>query len=263
MTHRFDSEKTVLWVSAHPEPRSLNGALRRDGIGHLRRQGHRVIESDLYAMGWDPVLRARDGLPAPHDDERFRVSEDTRRAYLEDAQDPEVSAEQDKIRRADALVLQFPLWWYGMPAVMKGWFDRVFVSGFAFGTDPVNGRRLRFEQGPFRGKRALVATTLGDRPRAIGARGKSGELTELMFGLLHGTLAYTGFDVLPPWALPSADRLDDLRSARDDLTERLDRLFTQPPLPYRPQFTGQYTQEWELAEHIAPGRTGLDIHLGP
>jgi NAD(P)H dehydrogenase (quinone) len=73
----------------------------------------------------------------------------------------------------------------------------------------VTGRRLRFEQGPFVGKRALVVTTLGDRPRAIGPRGKSGELHELLFGLLHGTFAYTGMSVLSPWALPSANHLTD------------------------------------------------------
>lgn len=256
--------RTVIWLSAHPEPRSLNGALRSRGIRRLRENGHRVLESDLYAMGWDPVVRLSDGgrpdRPAPQE-RRFRVGEDTRAAHREGRHDPAVTREQEKLLRADALVVQFPLWWYGMPAILKGWFDRVLVSGFAFGTDPSTGRRLRFEQGPFVGKRALVALTLGDRPRAIGPRGKSGELTELLFGLLHGTLAYTGFDVLPPWALPSADRLEDVDPAAEDLGTRLDRLFEEAPLPYRPQFTGDYTEQWELAPHVSPGETGLSIHL--
>lgn len=262
MPEHFSTAQTILWVSAHPEPRSLNGTLRTDALSHLRRTGHWVLESDLYAMAWDPVLRAADGAPCPEDPgARFRVSEDTRRAHIEGTQPPDVVAEQDKIRQADAIVLQFPLWWYGMPAVLKGWLDRVFVSGFAFGTDLADGRRLRFEQGPFTGKRALVVTTLGDRPQAIGPRGKSGELTEMLFGLLHGTLAYTGFSVLPPWALPSADRIDEACRPSGDLLRRLDGLFTDPPLPYRPQFTGQYTEDWALAEHIVPGQAGLGVHL--
>lgn len=260
------SAPSVLWVSAHPEPRSLTGSLRADAIGHLRRHGHLVLESDLYEMGWDPVVRPSDGLPdeigAPeHSSPRFRVSDDTRRALLDGALPREVAQEQHKVQQADAIVLQFPLWWYGMPAILKGWFDRVFLSGFAFGTDPVTGCRLRFEQGPFTGKRALVVTTLGDRPAAIGPRGISGELTELLFGLLHGTLAYTGFGVLPPWALPSADRLEDFPAASADLRRRLDGLFLDAPLRYRPQFTGQYTPEWELAPHVAPGQSGLSAHL--
>lgn len=134
---------TVRWLSAHPEKRSLNGSLRSDGVAHLRRVGHTVLESDLYAMDWDPVVRARDGGIASDDETTvFRVSADTRRAHRADGQPPEVVHEQAKLRQADAVVVQFPLWWYGMPAILKGWFDRVFVSGFAFGIDPATGRRL-------------------------------------------------------------------------------------------------------------------------
>ncbi|WP_323127143.1 NAD(P)H-dependent oxidoreductase [Brevibacterium atlanticum] len=270
-----DTLSTVLWLSAHPEPRSLNGSLRSVGITHLHDIGHTVLTSDLYAMGWDPVLRSRDGAhPAQtdgptteaadtdsvHSPNRFRVSADTRSAHIAGTQPHEITREQEKLRRADAVIVQFPLWWYGMPAILKGWFDRVFVSGFAFGTDPASGRRLRFEQGPFAGKRALVVTTLGDRPLAIGPRGKSGELRELLFGLLHGTFAYTGMSVLEPLAVPSADRIDDFDAVRDQLIERLDALFTEPAIAYRPQFTGDYTPEWELAPHVCPGEHGVRIH---
>ncbi|GEK81127.1 NAD(P)H-dependent oxidoreductase [Agrococcus baldri] len=251
----MSTASVVLWVSAHPEPRSLTGSLRRDGIAHLRGLGHEVLESDLYAMHWDPVL-------APVRDEgRFHVTADTRRDFLEGTQPPDVAREQEKLRRADAVVLQFPLWWYGVPAIMKGWFDRVLVSGFAFGKDAGTGRRLRFEQGPFAGTRALVAVTLGDRPASIGPRGKSGELEQLLFGLLHGTLAYTGMHVLRPWALPSADFAEHDGAAAASLRARLDDLLTAPPIPYRPQFTGDYTDDWELAPHIRPGETGLDLHV--
>ncbi|WP_114854367.1 NAD(P)H-dependent oxidoreductase [Brachybacterium sp. YJGR34] len=261
MQHTDTTASTVHWLSAHPEPSSLNGCLRRDAIAHLRRIGHTVLESDLYAMEWDPVVRARDGGQDPGDEQRpFRVSTDTRDAYISGNQPAEIVAEQAKLQAADAIVVQFPLWWYGMPAILKGWFDRVFVSGFAFGTDPCTGRRLRFEQGPFVGKRALVVTTLGDRPHAIGPRGKSGELNELLFGLLHGTFAYTGMSVLHPWALPSADRITDYERVRDDLRRRLDRLYTDETIPYRPQFTGDYTPEWELQPHVRPGERGVRVH---
>jgi NAD(P)H dehydrogenase (quinone) len=256
----MESNRSILWISAHPEASSLSGALRRDGIATLKGSGHHVIQSDLYAMDWDPVLR-RYGQAG--DDTRFQVTDDTRRAYLEGTQPEDVSQEQQKLRDADAVIIQFPLWWYGMPAILKGWFDRVFVSGFAFGKDPHTGRRLRYEQGPFAGKRALVVMTLGDRPASIGPRGKSGELTELMFGLLHGTLAYTGMSVLRPWALPSADFLadEDYPKIRGELFGRLHGLFEEASIPYRPQFTGEYTAEWELAPHIRPEESGLSVHI--
>lgn len=268
-----DSSSSILWVSAHPEPRSLNGSLRSDGIAHLRRGGHSVLESDLYAMDWDPVVRPKDGGHGPANGHNgvgghnfpeaakpFHVSSDTRSAYLAGEQPSDIAHEQAKLLAAEAIVIQFPLWWYGMPAILKGWFDRVFVSGFAFGSDPRTGRRLRFEQGPFVGKRALVLTTLGDRPKAIGPRGKSGELNELLFGLLHGTFAYTGMNVMPPLALPSADRLTDYGRAREELLTRLDRLFIDPEIPYRPQFAGEYSCEWELEPHVRPGEHGVRIH---
>ncbi|ANY06595.1 NAD(P)H-dependent oxidoreductase [Pseudonocardia sp. HH130630-07] len=260
MSSNTTSSRSVLWVSAHPEPRSLTGSLRRAGVEHLRRGGHHVHESDLYAMNWDPVVRPGDGGHTTGD-EPFRVGADTRRAYVEDALPPEIAREQAALRAADAVVLQFPLWWYGMPAILKGWFDRVFLNGFAFGTDPRTGRRLRFEQGPFVGTRALVLTTLGDRPGAVGPRGVSGAPEEMLFGLLHGTLAYTGMGVLPPWALPSADRLTDYGATEADLLGRLDALWTDEPIPYRPRFTGEYTDDGELAPHLRPGETGLPIHV--
>lgn len=252
----MNESQNVLWVSAHPEPSSLNGALRRDGVDLLRRAGSTVTESDLYAMQWDPVL-------APASTEgRFDATADQRTAYLHGTLPDDVRREQRKLEEADVVVLQFPLWWYGMPAIMKGWLDRVFVSGFAFGKDE-SGRRLRFEQGPFAGKRALVVTTLGDRPGAIGPRGKSGELTQMLFGLLHGTLAYTGMSVLPPLAMPSANFVDEESYAdlREQLASRLRSLNDTEPIPYRPQFQGDYTDEWELAPHVRPGETGLSIHV--
>lgn len=114
--------RTVLWLSAHPEPQSLNGSLRDDGIQHLQQLGYRVVESDLYAMGWDPVVQPADAGLAPG--EQFRVSAAVRDAYTEDRLPVDVATEQAKLFETQAVVVQFPLWWYGMPAILKGWFDR-------------------------------------------------------------------------------------------------------------------------------------------
>lgn len=256
----MNSSPTVLWVSAHPSTRSLTASLRRDGIATLRDRDVTVIESDLYAMGWNPVL---DGRGIVNDPSRFRPSEDVKAAYVEDRLPADVVAEQHKLDAADAIILQFPLWWYGVPAILKGWFERVLHAGYAFGTDPDTGRRLRFEHGPFTNRRALVITTLGDRPSAIGPRGKSGQLDHLLFGLLHGTLAYTGFDVLPPLAIPWADRITDVTyaAARQQVEDRLAGLFTEDPIPYRPQFQGDYTDDCTLVDSVRPGETGLDVHV--
>ena len=133
--------KTLI-VHAHPEPKSLNGSLKDLAVSTLEEAGHEVRVSDLYAMDWKAVVDAADY--GPHASSPLRVAVDSGRAFDTGTLTPDVRAEQEKLLWADTIVFQFPLWWYGMPAILKGWFDRVFVSGFAFGKDPATGRRLRF-----------------------------------------------------------------------------------------------------------------------
>lgn len=113
----------VLVVYAHPLPDSFAAAVHRTIVTVLRRNGHQVDDCDLYAEDFDPVLTA-----------------DERRAYNTD--DPNLSEVADHVARleaADALVLCFPTWWYGMPAILKGWFDRVWANKVAFELPPGGG----------------------------------------------------------------------------------------------------------------------------
>ncbi|MFB4317169.1 NAD(P)H-dependent oxidoreductase [Actinomadura sp. 21ATH] len=161
-------------------------------------------------------------------------------------------------------MLQFPLWWHGMPAILKGWFDRVFVQGFAFGVTDGRDRTLRYGEGNLAGKRALVVTTAGARGTGMGARGLHGDTEQLLFPLLHGTLWYTGMPVLPPLLIPRADRLTPGRyePAAALLRERLRGLATDAPIPYRRESGGDYDADLVLRPHLEPGRTGLHIHTG-
>ncbi|MEV1292101.1 NAD(P)H-dependent oxidoreductase [Pseudonocardia sp. NPDC049635] len=250
----------IFWVVAHPEPRSLTGMLAREGRGSAEEMGHHVRVSDLYAMRWDPVVTGDDyGHPA---DERLVVADASRRAYERDGLPADVRAEQEKLRWADAVVLQFPLWWFGMPAILKGWVDRVFVEGFAYGVRGPDGRTRRYGDGLLAGKRALVVTTAGGPSPTFGPRGINGSIEELLFPLLHGVLFYVGADVLPPMLVAGADRLtrQDGERARAELRDRLSRIGTQEPLPYRAQHGGDYDDRLVLRPHIAPTAQGLAAH---
>src|SRR5688572_714374 len=101
----------VMIVYAHPEPRSLNGALRDFAVAHLRDSGHEVLVSDLYAMGWKAVLDGEDFLnrdaSAP-----LKVELASKDAFAQNAQSADIAAEQKKLLAADAVILQFPLWWF-------------------------------------------------------------------------------------------------------------------------------------------------------
>ncbi|WP_142054754.1 NAD(P)H-dependent oxidoreductase [Pseudonocardia kunmingensis] len=252
----------VLWVFAHPEPRSLSGTLRADGARVLRELGHEVRTTDLYAMRWNPVVDRADFAAA--EGERLIVGDASERAHCGGSLSPDIRTQQDELRWADAVVLQFPLWWYGMPAILKGWFDRVFVKGFAYGVrDPGTRRTRRYGDGLLRGTRALAVVTAGAPEPSIGPRGVNGDIEQLLFPLLHGTLFYTGMDVLPPFVVSGADRMSDdgCAAASERLTERLRTLATAAPIPFRPQDGGDYDDDLVLRPEVVPGGSGLGVHV--
>ncbi|MET9018428.1 NAD(P)H-dependent oxidoreductase [Actinopolymorpha sp. NPDC004070] len=253
----------VLWLYAHPDPRSLNGSLRDAGLRKLDELGHDYRVSDLYAMGWKATVDSTDY--GDHSaGERLVVASASQAAYHSGTLSPDVAAEQEKLRWADTVVVQFPLWWYGMPAILKGWFDRVFVKGFAYGvTDPAHpGRTLRYGQGPLSGKRVLTVLTSGSPEAPLGPRGINGELHHVLFPLLHGTFWYTGMSVLPPLAVYAADRLGEqgYEHYAALLRRRLESIEDIEPLPYRQQNSGDYDDNLVLRPDLAPGRSGLGVH---
>lgn len=251
----------VLWVSAHPEPRSLNGALRTDGLRTLAAEGHEHRESDLYAMGFDPVVRADEYPVEPPG--RLDVAAASQRAYRDGTLPADVRAEQAKLNWADTLVVQFPLWWYGTPAILKGWFDRVLVKGYGYGvTDPATGRTRRYGDGMLAGRRALVVVTVGARGASIGPRGIHGDIDDVLFPITHGILWYTGMSVLPTVVLDGANRVSAEQYARMSarLRERLRTLSTTPPIPFRYETGGDYDDHLVLRPDRAPDRVGPAIH---
>lgn len=260
-SHEIEEVATVkvLWVFAHPEQRSLSGALRDEGIRTLEESGHEHRLSDLYAMRWNPVVDNEDFGHDPG--ERLIVGDESRRAHTAGRLSEDILAEQEKIAWADAVIFQFPLWWGGVPAILKGWFDRVFVKGFAYGVSR-NGRTLRYGEGELAGKRAMVLLTAGAREPSLGPRGINGEINELLFPLQHGTLWYAGMSVLPPLVVCGADRVSDAEYAvaAAQVRKRLAALPTEKPIPFRKQNGGDYDEELVLRPELAAGRSGLGVH---
>ncbi len=256
----------VLIVFAHPEPQSLSSALRDVAITTLREAGHEVQLSDLYAMNWKAVVDAADfRILAPG--ERLRVAAASGAAQAANALTDDVKAEQAKLLWADAVILQFPMWWYGMPAILKGWVDRVYAYGFAYGVGEHSDTHWgdRFGEGKFVGKRAMLIVTAGGWQSHYAPRGINGPIDDLLFPINHGVLYYPGFDVLPPFVAYRVDKLDtsgfDALSSK--LQERMQRLGTEEPIPYRQQNGGGYTiPNLELREGLeAPAASGFGLHL--
>ena len=255
----------ILLVHAHPEARSLNGTLAHFAREHLEAAGHTVRVSDLHAMRWKASLDAED-FPARDAETPFHPMHDSQRAFASGQQSADVAAEQAKLRWADVLILQFPLWWFSMPARLKGWVDRVYAHGFAYGVGEHSEQRWgeRYGEGVMAGKRAMLVVTTGGWASHYGPRGINGPIDDLLFPIQHGILHYPGFDVLPPFVVYQSSRMDAERLQRTqaELAQRLDSLATTAPLPFRAQNGGDYDiPSLALRAELAPGQQGLGVHL--
>nr|WP_218885653.1 NAD(P)H-dependent oxidoreductase [Kineococcus aurantiacus] len=261
-----------MWVHAHPSRSSLNGRLFREGVRALSAD-REVVTSDLYAQGFDPVLDPRalsGGSPGAAPGERTGgpagLADLLGDAHARGRLPADVVGEQAKLARAELLVLQFPLWWYGPPAILKGWFDRVLTAGFAFGDlDPELGVPRRYGDGGLAGRRALVVVTAGEDAGSIGPRGVSGDLESLLFPLTHGVLWYVGVEPLDLHVVHDADALGAAGVEREveRLARRLRTLDAEPGRPYRRLRDGDYRDTRALRADLLPGRTDLGIHRLP
>ena len=213
--------KTLI-IFAHPEPRSFCAALKNAAAEFF---GDNVEISDLYAQNFKAIADSADFLKRANPD-YFNYALEQRAAQKSDNLAPDIAAELAKIDRADLVLFVFPLFWYSVPAILKGWFDRVLVSGKAYG-----GRRI-FNKGGFCGKRAALAFTLGGHKGLFGERGIHGELEILLKPILQGTLGYVGFDVLPPFAAYHIPYIDDAARQKilQDFKKYLENLENAAPL---------------------------------
>lgn len=183
----------ALIVYCHPEPRSFVAAMVETAQQALARQGWQVEVSDLYAKGFNPVASAQDfaqrGNPA-----HLVYSLEQRHAREHGGLAPDIATEVDAVLAADLLVLAFPVFWFSVPAMLKGWIDRVLLSGTFYG-----GRRV-YDRGGMVGRRALVLTSLGGREHMFGPQAIHGEFAGGMLKhLLQGTLGYVGYSVYQPF----------------------------------------------------------------
>ncbi|KAI1082444.1 Flavodoxin-like protein [Whalleya microplaca] len=233
----------VFIVFAHPEPQSLNAALLKTTVSELEAQGHGVQVSDLYAMQWKCQVDRAD-FPQVPTDARLRVALASGESTISNTLTDDVKCEQEKLLWADVVILQFPLWWYNMPAILKGWIDRVYSLGFAYGLGEYNDQRWgdRYGEGNLFGRRAMLVVTVGSWREHFSARGICGPIDDLLFPINHGVLYYTGFEVLPSFVVYRADTLNDgtFQITADELRQRLRTLSATTPIAYRRQNGGDY-----------------------
>ncbi len=183
----------VLIVFAHNEPYSFNAAMKNLAVDVMRSQGHEVVVSDLYAMNFNPVASASDFCQRANSEYLIYALEQ-RNAFANQSFSEDIAEEIKKLQWADMIIFNFPIYWFGMPAIMKGWIDRVFISGLCYG-----GRRI-YDKGGLIGKSAMLAFSLGGQPHMFGEGAIHGDLDVMLQPILRGMLAYVGLTVLPSYA---------------------------------------------------------------
>lgn len=233
----------VLIVYAHPEPTSFNGAMKDLAVETLTAQGHSVDLSDLYAMGWNAVAGPADIDGELSEANRFSLAREQTIAMENGTIAADIAAEQEKLRRADLVIFQFPVWWFGMPAIMKGWADRVFARGFAY----LPGRK--YDTGMFKGKLAMLAATTGTSADTYAPDGIDGDIMTVFWPIHNGLLRYSGFDVLPPYLAYMPAREDDATRKKqlDSYRQRLESIPQTPHLFFHP------AEDYGVNERLKPG----------
>ncbi|MBA0436245.1 flavodoxin family protein [Stenotrophomonas maltophilia] len=224
----------ALILLAHPEPRSFNAHLAAQATEQLQHEGLQVDMIDLYADAFDPLEAAR------HHPQRLRPGRfDAQREQRHSAEQGQLPAEVQRhlrlLRATDLLILQFPLWWFAAPALLKGWLDRVLVYG------PIYNSRQRHEHGMMRGKRALLSVTTGSSARACAVDGREGDTRLLLWPLMY-SLRYVGFEVMEPHVVhgvrsglpPERVQAHDaaLEAATGNYRERLAHWQQWPSVPF-------------------------------
>lgn len=218
------SYRSALLVHAHSEADSFVTAMRDRIARALGELDIEVQHSDLYAMNWNPVLSPLD-FGSRKDADHLTYALEQRFNLQQGTLSADIRAEIDKVVKADLIIFTFPLFWFNVPAIMKGWIDRVFVSGLFYG-----GKAI-YQRGGMNGKTATAAFSLGGREDMFGPEGIHGPLVDgFLRAFFQGSLGYVGFEVIEPFVayhtpyIPDADRVDAL----DRLQNYISHLDRQP-----------------------------------
>lgn len=240
-------------VLAHPEEKSFNAQMAQIAVDTLSRApGSDAQLLDLYRMGFEPC-ESGDHFPSRLDEDRFDAQAEQRHAADTDTLPADVRCHLEAVERADVLILQYPIWWYTPPAILKGWLDRVFVYGRAYTS------RRRYDSGFFKGKRAMLSVSAGAPEATYAYNGRNADV-DLILWPMNFTLSYLGFTVLQPFVsfgieggLKYSDEGDAVRRLtgyQNSFATVLENLETRKIIP----FNGW--EDWDDQGRLKPGVRG-------
>jgi NAD(P)H dehydrogenase (quinone) len=244
----------VLIVYAHPEPHSFGGAMRDIAVDTLTSMDHTVVVSDLYTEGFEAAAGPGDFTERLNPD-RFDLGAEQAHAAKEKCFSREIQNEIDRLFAADLLILQFPMWWFSTPAILKGWIDRVF----AFGVTYDFGRT--WDKGVMKGRRTMLSLTTSAPPGVFMPDGRSGDMERVLWPIHGGVLALCGYEVLPPFIGYAVPWIDDAgrQQVLESYRERLKNIESDAPMFFHP--LEDFGEDHRMKPDVEPGTPAQ--HRGP
>jgi putative NADPH-quinone reductase len=214
----------IFLILAHPEPHSFNGALFQQARKFLAESGHTVKTSELYSMDFNPVS-GRHNFTSIKDRNYFKPQAEEIYATEIGGFAADVEQELQKLEWCDLMIWQFPLWWFGLPAILKGWADRVLAMGRTYGYGRI------YEHGVFQGKRALLSVTTGGGREHYEKGGFNGDIHGILRPIQRGIFEFVGFSVLAPHIVYGPAHLndDERKAALADYALRLESIVKESP----------------------------------
>jgi NAD(P)H dehydrogenase (quinone) len=176
---------------------------KNEAVSYFESKETEVKVSDLYAMGFNPIGDKHD-FTQLQNPEFFKYQMEQVNACQNNLFTTDVKPEMDKLEWCDTLIFNFPLWWFGLPAILKGWVDRVFAMGLVYGA----GKGV-YDNGTYKNKSAFLTITTGGPEIAYGESGKNGNLDTILYPIQHGMFYFAGMTVLPPFISFSPARITD------------------------------------------------------
>lgn len=214
----------ILSIYAHHEPSSLTSALKNVAVSTLTSQGHQLFETDLYGSGFSPKAEKYDFATSSGGHFNYML-EQRHAAQGGMTFAPDIADEIGKMLAADVIIFHTPIWWFSVPAVLKGWFDRVLAMGVAW-----DGGKI-YDQGLLRGKSAMLCVVAGGPKEYYQVSGKhQATMQQILHPIQHGTFAFCGLDVIEPFIVYNSLGLDN-QACNDVLKEyqfKIDHIIDSP-----------------------------------
>ena len=193
----------ILIVHAHENPNSFCSALATTAKNYFSENGNVVTISDLYKKQFNPIGGKHD-FEKLSDASHYKYAAEQIHAQSNNLFASDLKEEMELIVDADILIFNFPLWWFGMPAILKGWVDRVLAYGFAYGGEYGMGANGRFKN-----RKAFLTVTTGSPGHFYTKEGVHGRTLpdDILRNINEGILRLVGYDVQVPFVAHEVSRI--------------------------------------------------------